>query len=477
MSEAQHLRAFEKQLDELLKQKSRNRIIDYRPYAKQKQFHDMGATKVERLLSAGNQLGKTIAGAHETTYHLTGAYPHWWKGRKWTRAVRAWVGGESGEVIRDTSQKLLFGDVASNRENLGTGIVPADAIVNVEWSRGIANAIDTATIKHVSGGTSTIKFKSYEMGRQKWQGDTVDFVWFDEEPPADIYSEGYARRTATKGMVMLTFTPLKGMSTVVKRFKLEANELRGEVVMTYRDAGHIDERALKEMLSGYPLHEHGCRINGVPMQGEGRIFIVSESLLTEAPFNLPDHWPRIIGADFGHGDHPTAAAWLAWDRELDTVHLYRTYRVAGASISDNAAAMRAAGRIPVAWPGDLNATDRFSGTAVKTHYQNNFLLMLPSSAVNPDGSNHVWPGIVDLQQRMEQGRFKVFSTEDNFFEEYRNYHLDDGKIVKKDDDLIDAVRYGIMSLKYARVIDKTWYPGRNARVALTAQGVDFNPLS
>jgi phage terminase large subunit-like protein len=476
MSDAANLRAFERHLDDLLKQKAMNRIMDYRPYAKQKLFHEMGAVKIERLLSAGNQLGKTFTGAHEMAYHLTGRYPAWWKGRKWSKAIRAWVGGESGEVIRDTSQKQLFGDVSANRDNLGTGIIPADCITNVEWSRGIANAIDTATIKHASGGSSTLKFKSYEMGRQKWQGDTVDIVWFDEEPPADIYSEGFARRTATKGMVYLTFTPLKGMSTVVKRFKLEANDLRGEVIMTYRDAGHIDEQALAQMMSGYPVHEHACRINGVPMQGEGRIFTVAESVISEKPFDLPEHWPRIIGADFGHGNHPTAAAWLAWDRDLDVVHLYRSYRAAGLSIAENAAAMRAAGRIPVAWPPDLNAVDRFSGTAVKTHYQNNFLLMLPSAAVNPDGSNHVWPGIVELQQRMEQGRFKVFSTEDVFFEEYRNYHLDDGKIVKKDDDLIDAVRYGTMSLKYARIVDKSWYPGRNTSVATVAQGMDFNPL-
>ena len=375
MADDRVLRDLERELDELLTQKARNRILDYRPYPKQKLFHDMGAHKTERLLSAGNQLGKTVAGAHEMAFHLTGNYPSWWNGRKWNRPVKAWVGGKSAEVYRDTSQKLLFGDVAGSKDNIGTGIIPADAIVNVEWSRGVANAIDTAVIKHKSGKLSTIKFKTYEQDREKWQGDTIDLVWFDEEPPPDIYSEGLARYTATKGMSYMTFTPLKGMSTVVKRFKLEANDRRGEVIMTYRDAGHIDEDALKDMLSKYPEHEHECRINGVPMQGEGRIYQYSDSQIMCKPFELPDYWPRINGLDFGHGEHPTAAVSLAWDRDLDIVYLYRSYRVSKGNIAAHAAAIRSWGRFPTAWPHDGNSADKVSGIAVKTHYQNNFLLL------------------------------------------------------------------------------------------------------
>lgn len=477
MTDERHLRQIEKSIDELLAEKARNRILDYRPYPKQQAFHDMGASKTERLLSAGNQLGKTLAGAHEMAYHLTGRYPDWWKGRMWSRAVRAWVGGESGEVVRDTSQKMLFGDVAANRENLGSGIIPADCIVNVEWSRGVANAIDTAVIKHKSGKLSTIKFKSYEMKREKWQGDTIDIVWFDEEPPIDIYTEGYARRTATKGMVYLTFTPLKGMSSVVKRFKLEANDLRGEVIMTYRDAKHIDAQAIKEMLSGYPIHEHECRINGVPMQGEGRIFVAAESTFVVAPFELPDYWPRIGGTDFGHGDHPTAGVALAWDRDMDIVYGYREYRVATPGLAAHAAAFRTWGRMPFAWPPDGNATDKLSTTTVKQHYVNNFVQMLPSHAVNADGSTSVWAGITNIQQRLENGTFKLFSSLYQWLEEYRNYHMEDGKIVKIDDDLLDATRYAMMMLKNARTIDKSWYPGRPRPTGNLLEGSDFNPLA
>ena len=61
-------------------------------------------------------------------------------------------------------------------------------------------------------------FKSYDQGREKWQGETLDFVWFDEEPPQDVYIEGLTRTNATRGMTYLTFTPLKGISDVVHSF-------------------------------------------------------------------------------------------------------------------------------------------------------------------------------------------------------------------------------------------------------------------
>ena len=75
---------------------------------------------------------------------------------------------------------------------------------------------------------SLLAFKAYEQGREKWQGETLDGVWFDEEPPAEIYSEGRTRTQARRGIVIVTFTPLQGMSDVVRLFLSESDleELR-----------------------------------------------------------------------------------------------------------------------------------------------------------------------------------------------------------------------------------------------------------
>lgn len=461
----------------LNKHRAENQLEEYVPYPKQKLFHDMGTTKIERLLTAGNRLGKTYAGSAEAAYHATGLYPDWWQGRRWDRPTRGWVGGESSTVVRDTSQKLLLGDLSAGMDNLGTGMIPADKIIDVTFARGVAMGVDTVTIRHTSGGKSVIKFKSYEQQRIKWQGDSVDWVWFDEEPPMEIYTEGIARYSETDGMSWMTFTPLKGMSTVVKRFKNEANEYRDEVIMTVYDAGHMDEDKIKKMLSKYPEHEHDCRINGVPMQGEGRIYQYAESVIRCDPFTIPDYWAHLIGLDLGHGEHPTAAVWLAYDRDTDTIYLYREYRMKGGTISAHANALQSMGRIPVAWPQDTEQGDKgVEGITVKKHYENNHAFMLSSHARFPDDrGNSVWAGIVDLQQRIEQGRFKVFSTCSLWFEEYRNYHMEDGKIVKKDDDLLDATRYGDMMILQAKTIDRGWRPGQRRPGAVTvAPGTDFN---
>ena len=199
------------------RRQSRTKLLRYRPYPKQAAFHAAGAVHRERLLMAGNQLGKTTSGAAEAAFHLTGRYPDWWLGRRWDRPVRVWAASETWDVTRDGVQRLLIGE-PKDESQWGTGLIPGADLE--DWSRrqGAPDALDSAIIQHVSGGHSTLGFKSFDQGRTKWQGETLDFVWFDEEPPRDIYFEGLTRTNATDGMVYLTFTPLKGMSDVVHAF-------------------------------------------------------------------------------------------------------------------------------------------------------------------------------------------------------------------------------------------------------------------
>ena len=204
-------------LEERARRARRNRLATYRPYTKQREFHDAGTEHRERLLMAGNQLGKTFSGAAEVAYHLTGLYPPWWAGRRFDNPTRWWAGSKTGEVTRDGVQRLLVGE-PKDESKWGEGFIPGDLLV--DWSRrqGVPDALDSVLVKHVSGETSTLGFKSYDQGREKWQGETLDGVWFDEEPPQDIYMEGLTRTNATGGVVFLTFTPLLGMSGVVSMF-------------------------------------------------------------------------------------------------------------------------------------------------------------------------------------------------------------------------------------------------------------------
>lgn len=452
-------------LNEKARRKSENKLADYRPYPKQHDFHDAGGDDGirERLLCAGNQLGKTWSAGFEVAMHLTGEYPEWWDGKRWDRRVIGWASGVTGESTRDNPQKILLGLPGQN----GTGSIPKANIIEVTRAgHGIADAVDSIKVRHKSGGISIVSFKAYEKGREKWQGPSLDFVWFDEEPPEDIYSEGLTRTNVgsngsegISGITFITFTPLQGMSNVVKKFLLDKPHGTHVTKMGIEDAMHYTPEQRKSIVASYPAHEREARSNGTPTLGSGAIFPIAEEVIREMPVSLPAFWPRIVGMDFGW-DHPTAAAWLAWDRDTDTVHLYDCYRVKEATPVIHAAAIKSKGAwIPVAWPHDGLQHDKGSGIALANQYAALGLKMLPSKATHApgpgqkegEGGNGVEAGLMDMLDRMQTGRFKVAKHLHDFWEEFRLYHRKDGKVVKEGDDILSAVRYGLMMIRHAKI--------------------------
>ena len=427
---------------------SRRRLELYTPYHKQQEFHALGASTRERLFMAGNQLGKSLSGAAEMAIHLTGRYPDWWNGRVFTKPPVAWASGVTGESVRDTVQRLLVGRPGQ----YGTGFIPADCIVGEpRRAMGVADLLDSVAVRHSSGGESRLYFKRYEQGREKWQGETLDIVWFDEEPPQDIYTEGLTRTNATGGMAYMTFTPLLGMSQIVMRFLNEPSPDRSVTSMTIDDVEHYSDAQKAAIIASYPAHEREARAKGIPTLGSGRIFPVPEEDIKVAPFKVPDFWPRINGIDFGW-DHPTAAVQLAWDRDADTLYITRSYRAREAVPAIHAAAVKAWGPwVPTAWPHDGLQHDKGSGEQLAKQYANAGLLMLAERATFEDGSNGVEAGLMDMLERMQTGRLKVFSNLDEWFQEFRLYHRKDGKVVKEMDDLMSATRYALMSKRKAKV--------------------------
>jgi len=217
------LKALQREAD---RRRNTNRLKFYAPYGKQIEFHTKGKVHSERLFMAGNQLGKTLSGGAEWAMHLTGRYPDWWDGATFEKPVNLWAAGVTGDSTRDNPQRILVGP-PTQEENWGTGMIPKDALVDWDRAMGVPNLLDNVTVRWGGGGDvsniSVLSFKSYEKGREKWQGPTLDGVWFDEEPPLDIYTEGLTRtnRGQRGQFVMITFTPLLGMSEVVSLFLLE----------------------------------------------------------------------------------------------------------------------------------------------------------------------------------------------------------------------------------------------------------------
>lgn len=447
---------------ELERRKRTNRLRDYKPYAKQVDYH--ASTHREVLFMAGNQLGKTMAGTAEDAMHLTGEYPEWWTGYRFDKPITMLCGSESYELTRDGLQRLLIGPPA-NEEEWGTGFIPQRAIVSKTRRSGVSNALDSVTVKHVSGGNSTLLFKAYEQGRGKWQANTVDYVHFDEEPPEDVYFEGITRTNATGGLVRVTFTPLRGMSGVVARYLLEESDDRRVVTMTINDAGHYTPEEREKIIASYPAHEREARTKGVPSMGSGRIFPVPEEDIICDPFEIPSTWVQINGIDFGW-DHPFGAARCAWDRDNDVFYVAGEYRQREASPIIHAAAIKPWGAwIPISWPHDGLQHDKGSGEQLAEQYREQGLELLPERATFDDGTNGVEAGVSDMLQRMQTGRWKVFSTCQTWLEEFRLYHRKDGKIVKERDDILCASRYALMMKRFAEV-EKRKHPQFKRRAVI-----------
>lgn len=473
------------------KLKNTGKMFLFEPYDPQRKFFDLGATCNERMLRAGNQEGKTYAAAFEAACHMTGLYPAWWKGKRFERANRGWICGVSALLVRDAAQKLLCG-TPGQKEAFGTGMIPKELFTaEPTSSRAATDAIDTISVRHVDGGISTATFKSYEQGREKFQSESVDWLWLDEEPPEDVYSECLTRTTATNGIIFITYTPLKGMTALTRKFMKEKPAGVGEVHMTIFDAKHISKEKREQMMASWPEHEREARAMGMPFLGSNAVFEEVSKRMLEVPLRVmgseivhrdigliqTDHWYKLWALDFGIG-HNFAAVLLAWDKDpsIDCIYVLHTIRVKGGIPKTHAPLIKnIAAAVPIAWPHDGHQRDKGSGEQLAAQYRKEGLPMLREHATFNDGGYSFEAGIREMLIRMRDDRFKVAEGLTDWWDEFHSYYRKDGLVVKEYDDLMSATRIGTMAIRFAKQTafgDKR--PDPRGRGTGMARDVDFD---
>jgi len=455
-------------LAELLQEKDRrireNRIDSFAPYDYQKKFYEAGANFKHRLLMAANRIGKSYGGCAEDAYHLTGLYPSWWKGKRYKQPIRLLAGGQTTERTRDVLQKELLGE-PTDESQLGTGAIPKHLIVDTTRRAGIPNAISSALVRHVSGGNSKLMFNSYESGKKAWMGDGNNFVHLDEEPPNDIYSQALRSLMDKDGDLMMTFTPENGITTVVQQYMQDLKPHQYIQTATWADAPHITPKVAEQYMASFPPHEREMRSKGLPMVGSGLVFAVMEETITCDPFAIPEYWRRISGIDFGY-DHATAWIDLAIDPDSGCYYVVQAAKINKTVIPEVASILKKKGanKVPVAWPHDGLKHDTYSGRTIRDLYESEGIKMLPDKFTNPpsagmvegSGGNGIEAGIAYIHMLMDQGLFKVFRTQEEWFQEFRLYHRNGGKIVDKNDDLMSATRYAALSARFAIVVGQSY---------------------
>jgi phage terminase large subunit-like protein len=441
----------------------------WQPYPKQAQFFATGERHRERGLFAGSQLGKTESAAYELACHLSGEYPPDWPGRKFKQPVRAWCVGENLKMVRDIMQKKLCGE-PGNIEAHGTGMIPKHLFVGEPvLARGESNSYDTVNVRHASGGVSILKFRTYQAGASALQGETLDIVWMDEEP-ADyaVYSECLARISATGGMLMITFTPLKGMSEISARYRNEFSPDRTYVQFGIDDVppdGHIKPEDRLRIVAGYPEHEREARSKGEPMLGSGKIYQTPEANIIEEldPLQFSTYWRWGGAMDIGI-DHPWAYVLMCHDTDQDVIHVVAELRITGQTPGQHYALIRGLERrifgrhmdFPTAWPHDAGTRDKGSGEPVKNLYKQFGLRMMPEHATHANlkgvAATSLEGGVQEIDSRERNGKWRVSRSCVLYLEERRLYHRKDGEIVKLRDDVLSAARYGCMMKRFFKPI-------------------------
>lgn len=411
-------------------------------YPKHLEFWAKGKDYHQRLFRAGNRTGKTLAACLEVMYHTTGLYPEFWEGKRFTTNNDWWVVGVSQDTIIKILQPYFLGKVG----DFGTGLIPRSTIDFDSMSdvKKANSPVGAFRIRHVNGTYSSIAFKSYEQGWETFQGDAVN-VLLDEEPPVEVYREALMR-TATGGSIMIiTFTPLQGNSSMIQSWFPDGDVTavgdvgngRWVTAVGMDDVLHLDEKKITDLLAIYPPYQRTARRFGLPTLEEGAIYPIEESSFVIEPFEIPKHWPRAYGMDVGRH---TAGVWIALDRDSGTLYTYSEMYIIEGLPSTHSEAVRARGK----WLKgaiDTSARGRSPTDGVNLFQQYTDLGL---NIQNADKA--VESGIYEMLELLSSGRLKVFNTCISLLKEFRGYRRDGkGAIVKKNDHIMDAWRYGVFT--------------------------------
>lgn len=412
-------------------------------HKKQMEFHK--CLKRNRWVFGGNRTGKTECGAVEAVWFARGIHPF----RKITRPMDGWVVSLTGEVQRDVAQAKLL------------SYLPRDWIEEIVMKKGRADSpengiIDFITVRSVHGGLSTIGFKSCDQGRGRFQGTSQDFIWFDEEPPRDIYDECRMRLMDRRGEIWGTMTPLMGLTWVHDDIYMNSRS-DSEVwyiMMSWQDNPFLNAEEVRLMESVLPQSELESRQHGRFRASGGMVYPeFDESFHVIDPFDVPAQWQSAVSIDPGFVN-PLSAHWYAVDGD-GNIFVIAEHYAAGLSAEEHCARIREisdrlnwkklpSGHIQALMDSaSLQKTLSGPRSVAQLFYENGV-------SVNTKVDKNVWTGVQRVKSYLtkREGRpgLYIFRNCPEMIREIKAYRYGEGESpVKKDDHAMDELRYFVMS--------------------------------
>ena len=424
------------------RRKNNDKLSSYnktKVHKKQMAFHK--CKKKNRWVFGGNRSGKTECGAVEAVYLARGIHPF----RKNRQNVFGWVVSLSTQVQRDVAQKKIL------------NYINPDWIVDVIMAQGRKDSLDNGVIdqliiKNAFGGTSVIGFKSCDQGREKFQGSSLDFVWFDEEPPKDIYDECKMRVLDRNGEIFGTMTPLKGLTFIYEEIylnKYNSSEVWYEF-MEWADNPYLDKREVRKLTESMSEDMLEARRYGKFKSATGLVYVeFDENVNVIEPFEIPKDWQNNISIDPGL-NNPLSAHWYAVDYD-DNVYVIAEHYEAHRDVEYHADIIKkkckqldwftdGKGRITALIDSAANQRTLSSVKSVSELFYDHGILV--NSAVNKD----LFSGIARVKEYFKNKRIFIFKTCVNLIRELKGYWWGEADVpIKRDDHALDELRYFIMS--------------------------------
>tara|TARA_R110000868_G_scaffold21535_9_gene89168 strand:- start:2968 stop:4605 length:1638 start_codon:yes stop_codon:yes gene_type:complete len=443
-----------------------NQLKYFRPFEHQMRFFDTGNSQRRGILAA-NRIGKTVSTCYETSMHLTGQYPAWWRGTRFTKPITAMVAGEGWSQVAMVLQNELLGsqDVKIS-DNIGTGAIPGNCIVRETMRNDGANCLGVE-IRHVSGENSYLLFANYTQEVRQMQGFKLNLAVFDEQPPDDFFSEIVTRTATTQGQVLCSFTPLKGLNGLVSKF-WHQEEGYEHIRVSWDDVPEYDPWGEPFLLKAtrlqlerdYLPHERDARRNGVPVMGKGAVFQIRNwptYRASDYDFRNNSNITRVIALDLGLVNDRTVISLMYWDPHEQEAWLHHQIVVKG---TEEANPMNYINHLmrpevfgtPIVLPADANTQGRYtmSSQSIRELFEQYELNVHPDAIMNPPDdqgrrTNHKSFGINVMRQMLELGTLKINENCVEFLREAQNYYVDQMGRFSDPDDTIDSARYALIA--------------------------------
>lgn len=411
-------------------------------HKKQVDFHK--CMKRNRWVFGGNRSGKTECGAVECVWLCRGIHPY-----KENKRVDGWVVSLTSQVQRDVAQEKVLSYL--NKSWIADIVMQQGKKDNP--SGGI---IDYILIKNVFGTLSKLGFKTCDQGREKFQGASLDFVWFDEEPPSDIYLECRMRVLDRAGEIFGTMTPLKGLTWVYDTIYLNSNN-DNEVwceFMEWADNPFLLDSEIKALSATLPEDELEARRYG-KFAGSGGLVYSSfdPNVHIIEPFNVPKEWYDNISIDPGL-HNPLSCHFYACDFDGNIYVIAEHYEKEKDIIYHSEKIKAIADRL--GWKRNANGMlNALIDSASNQHTLNGNksvaeLFYDLGINVNTKVNKDLFAGISRVRSYLKDAngrvRLFIFSSCVNMIREIKGYFFGNSDLpIKKDDHAMDELRYYIMS--------------------------------